>query len=271
MTTPKDKTKSIEQEALVIVNSIKYNRYGCNKDKEDTRDFQYTPPKDITLEHKFTLCEKMPPILNQGKLGSCTANGICNAIRYCEMVEGIDSCKPRSRLFIYYNERDMEGNVNEDLGAQIRDGMKSINTQGACYEETWPYDITQFCEKPTPSCYKEGKEHRAIKYERITQDITHIKHAIQSGFPVVFGFVVFESMERKTVTMSGIIPYPGEGSKQIGGHCVVCCGWDDSRKLFTIMNSWGTKWGNKGYGYLSYDYLSNPDLANDFWKITFVK
>lgn len=263
-------TKSIDQEEFLIIDPIKYNRYGCNNDCKDKRDFQYTPQKEICLERIFTLCKKMPPILNQGKLGSCAINSICNVIRYCEMIEDKDYSKQLSSLFVYYNVRNMEGNVNEDSGAQIRNVLKSINTHGACYEKTWPNNITQFAEKPTPSCYKEGKDHRTIRYERITQDITHIKYAIQSGFPVVFGLSVFESIEQKSVIKFGIIPFPLNGSKKIGNHCAICCGWDDSRRLFTIMNSWGTNWGDNGYGYISYDYLSNPNFARDFWKINFI-
>lgn len=271
MTDTSSDVPSIEKEELIIVPPFEYNRYGWIKDKEDDRDLQFTPSKEITIQRDFSLRDKMPPVLNQGKLGSCTANGICNAIRFCEIAEDIDGHKPRSRLFVYYNERAMEGNVNEDSGAQIRDGIKSINKQGACFEETWPYDITQFTEKPTPNCYKEAKKHRTLKYERVSHSIDDIKAAIQSGFPVVFGFVVYDSIEKPTVARSGIIPMPSGSDEQIGGHCIICCGWDDTRRLFEIQNSWGTEWGNEGYGYMSYDYLADPELASDFWKITFVQ
>jgi C1A family cysteine protease len=275
---------------FVIVPKMSYNKYGWKKDKIDERDRMFSVSFDGVLPRSFSLREQMPPVLNQGKLGSCTANGICNAILYCEMKEKIDQTeqteqtepgstsdstaftyKPRSRLFLYYNERDMEGNVNEDSGAQIRDGIKSVNTTGVCFEDSWPYDITQFTEKPPANCYKEAKQHRVLKYERVNQSVEDIKHAIYSGFPIVFGFVVYDSIQKPSVSRSGIIPLPMNNNEKLGGHCVICCGWDDNRRLFEIMNSWGIEWGREGFGYMSYDYLSNPELSSDFWKISFVK
>jgi len=165
----------------------------------------------------------------------------------------------------------MEGTVEEDKGARIRNGIKSINKLGACFEKTWPYDIIQFTERPSKEAYMEAKAHRALKYHRVDQTEQSLKQAINTGFPVIFGFVVYNSINKETVTRSGIIPIPMSKDAQIGGHCVLLCGWNDSQRLFQIQNSWGENWGVQGFGYMSYDYLLNPELADDFWLVTFVK
>ena len=261
----------IEDEDLVVVDHIQFNRHGWKRDNSDERDFKFEP-QDKQLPRNFSLKDQMPPVLDQGKLGSCTANGICNAILKCEMVENIDDLKPRSRLFVYYNERASEGNVTEDSGAQIRDGIKTINKLGACFEEKWPYDIGKFAVEPPKEAYVEAKKHRSLKYHRVNQTEKDIKHALYTGFPIVFGFTVFESIQRPTVSRSGIIPLPMTNEKEIGGHCVVLTGWNDAQRLFQIQNSWGEKWGSPfGYGWLSYDYILNPNFASDFWLITLVK
>lgn len=270
MTYKNDEISSIEDEGFVIIQPIQYNRYGWNKDNDDTRDIHFIPSDNIVFNRKFSLRKNMPPVLNQGKLGSCTSSSICNAISFCEIINNKNTYRPKSILFNYYNQREMNGYINEDLGASIRNSIKSINKHGVCFEETWPYDITQFTEKPPPNCYKEARNHKIVKYERISPNINDIKSAIISGFPVIFGFIVFDSIEKPTTTRSGIIPIPSSNSKKLGGHCVLCCGWDDSRRLFEIMNSWGTEWGNNGYGWISYDYIINSKLSSDFWKITLV-
>ena len=254
-----------------VVEPVSYKRHGWKKDKPDTRDYKFASKKNTSLPRIYTLRDSMPPVLDQGQLGSCTANGIANSLVFCEMKENIDNNKPRSRLFIYYNERDMEGEINSDAGGQIRDGVKSVNTVGACFEETWPYDIKLFTEKPPQTAYDEASRHVSVKYEAVNQTENDLKTALQSGYPVVFGFSVFQSIESPDVKQTGVIPLPKVGDSSIGGHCVLLTGWDDSKRLFQIQNSWGTDWGDKGFGYLSYDYVLNTTNASDFWLVSYTK
>jgi len=247
--------------------------YGWKKDDPDERDHRFEPNLDVGnhLPRTFSLRDKMPSVLSQGKLGSCTANGIANGLRFLEMTEGIDNNKPRSRLFIYYNERKAEGHIYEDSGAQIRDGIKSVNSIGACFEDTWPYDSSKFTDEPTPECYKEAKKHRTVKYRKVNQTVEDIKTALFSGYPIVFGFVVYESIENPQVKETGIIPMPRPGEKVMGGHCILLTGFNCNKRLFEIQNSWTTSWGDDGFGYMSYDYLTNPKLADDLWLITYTE
>jgi C1A family cysteine protease len=241
-------------------------RFGWIKGKTDPRDFKFVANINQTFPTSFSLRDKMPPVLNQGQLGSCTANAICISLQKLAMNEGIDE-RPRSRLFLYYNERDMEGNVSEDSGAQIRDGIKSINNQGVCFEETWKYDISKFTEKPTLNCYEEAKQHKAVQYRKVSQTEEDIKAALMTNEPVVFGFVVFESIRNRSVTTSGIVPYPKKDEQQVGGHAICLVGWDDKTRLFEFQNSWGPDWGKSGRGFLPYKYVLNSELADDFWLI----
>lgn len=228
---------------------------------------------ETPTERIFSLRETggLPSVLDQGELGSCTANGMANCLRVCEMREsGSDEVMMPSRLFVYYYSRELEGNVDTDSGAEIRDVVKVVNTRGACDELEWPYDISQFTVEPTEECREHAKAHRAVQYERVDQTLEALKTAIRTGFPVVFGFVVYESMETPEVGKTGVIPMPSGRDKAVGGHCVILTGWDDNKRLFQIMNSWSDKWGDSGFGYLSYDYILTDYLASDFWRITYV-
>jgi C1A family cysteine protease len=243
---------------------------GWKKDEIDPRDWEYLP---TTLENpeKFSLKKEMPLVLDQGNLGSCTSCGIANALRFCEIKEKLPNIA-RSRLFIYYNERAMEGTINKDSGAQIRDGIKSVRKQGSCSEELWPYDISKFEDKPPQDCYKAAKRHIVIKYERAQQNLEHLKACLSSDCcPIVIGFVVYDSIRTVEVMKTGVIPLPKEEDKVIGGHCILLTGYDDEKKLFELENSWSTSWGEEGYGSIPYDYVTNVELASDFWVIQFVK
>jgi C1A family cysteine protease len=175
-----------------------------------------------------------------------------------------------SRLFIYYNERVIEGTVSSDSGAQIRDGIKTVASQGVCPEPEWPYDITKFTSKPPAKAYKDAATDRAVSYQSLIQDLNQMKGCLASGYPFVFGFTVYESFESLAVANSGHAPMPAPSERAIGGHAVIAVGYDDSNQWFLVRNSWGRGWGLAGYFTLPYAYLIQSGLSSDFWTIRIV-
>jgi C1A family cysteine protease len=246
---------------------------GWIPDTPDFRDHYYSVP-DPVIERglpKFVdMRDKCPTtIYNQGQIGSCTANAIAAAIEFDRLKQGLQDWTP-SRLFIYYNERDIEGTINSDSGAMIRDGIKSINDKGAPTEDLWPYDVTRFTIQPSNDAYVEAKKHLALSYQRIDNDLVTMKGCLASGYPFVFGFSVYESMMSYDVASTGILNMPLPSEKLIGGHAVLACGFDDSTQRFTIRNSWGKEWGNGGYFTMPYEYLTNTNLCDDRWSVRIV-
>jgi C1A family cysteine protease len=241
--------------------------YGWVRDLPDARDLMYAAPRFAKgLPTSIDLRPKCPPVYDQGQLGSCTGNGIAGAIEFDRLKLGKKTFTP-SRLFIYYNERVMEGDVNQDNGAQIRDGIKSVATVGAPPEADWPYDIRKFADKPPEAAYKDAKLDLVSSYARVAQALSQMQGCLAEGYPFVFGFTVYESFESAKVAKTGIVPMPASGEKVVGGHCVVAVGYDDQKRAFIIRNSWGTGWGLKGYCLMPYEYLIRPNLADDFWTI----
>jgi C1A family cysteine protease len=251
------------------------HKLGWTPDVPDARDHQFMsaiPP--AKLPPKVDLRSKCPPVLDQGDLGSCTANAIANAHFYCQMNEPKKTTHndfPPSRLFIYYNERVMEGTVSSDSGAMIRDGFKSIAKIGVCPETEWPYHIAAFTKRPPSQCYTDALRHQALSYKRVFQTLSQMKGCLAQGFPFVFGFGVYESFESDEVANTGIVPMPTAQEQMLGGHAVLCVGYDDATRRFTTQNSWGEEWGDNGYFYIPYSYVSNPDLADDLWRVTLVE
>ena len=252
-------------------------KYGWVPDIPDMRDkYLRLVGKPFQVPRLIDLRPKAPPIIDQGDLGSCTANGIARAIEYELMREqeaGKEMSFLPSRLFIYYNERVMENDISEDAGAQIRDGIKSVNAVGACREELWPYVIEQFATQPPQSCYDNAKLHRAILYARVADNnIAQMKLCLASGYPVVFGVTVYDSFESDATAATGVVSLPNPMTESVqGGHCMLMEGYDDSKGWFIVANSWGVDWGDKGYCYVPYQYLANTNLASDFWTIKFVQ
>jgi C1A family cysteine protease len=252
---------------LSVRRPSRHGAYGWTRDLPDARDFAYAAPL-ISFPHglptSVDLRSKCPPVYDQGQLGSCTANGIGAAIEFDRRKQGSAEFTP-SRLFIYYNERVIEGTVTQDSGAQIRDGIKSVATLGAPPETDWPYDIAKFTIKPPARAYSDAKKDLVSSYSRVNQDLVQMQGCLADGYPFVFGFTVYESFESQKVAESGVVPMPSTGEKVVGGHCVVAVGYDGTTRHFIIRNSWGRGWGLKGYCMMPYEYLITPRLASDFW------
>jgi C1A family cysteine protease len=258
--------------------SRKVARFGWIPDLPDHRDHLFAAPPAILrkLPSKVNLTAKCPPVFDQGEIGSCTANAIGAAIDFDLMKQRLRGFLP-SRLFIYYNERVEQNTVNEDSGAMIRDGVKSVAHQGVCPETMWPYDPSPFppnphlAKKPTRPCYREALKHTAVRYQRISRNLSQMKGCLASGYPFVFGFTVYDSFESDEVAQSGEVPMPRLGEHVLGGHAVLAVGYDDRNDRFRMRNSWGNRWGIKGYFTMPYAYLLDENLSDDFWQITLVK
>jgi C1A family cysteine protease len=253
-------------------------RYNWVKDTVDHRDVKFKY-KAIRLMPSVDLRPQCPPVVNQGNLGSCTANALAGALGFLEMMEEAagqtgqaeefgSGFFPFSRLFIYWNERVIEGDTSEDNGAQLRDGITSLANTGACSELLWPYNTSVAFQTPTPTCFAQATLHKISSYQSLDgSDITALKTCLASGYPFVFGFQVFESFESETVATNGILPMPSLAEQCMGGHAVMCVGYSDMTRTFTVRNSWGSDWGDEGYFHMPYAYMTNSDLASDFWTL----
>ncbi|HEY2086390.1 MAG TPA: C1 family peptidase [Mycobacterium sp.] len=245
------------------------NAYGWIKDDHDPRDLTYAAPAPVIAQLPalvdLSTAPAMPPIWNQEQLGSCTAHGTLGCFLFAANKLGAGD-PMLSRLQLYYNTRAIEGTVGQDAGGQIRDAIKAT-TLGIAPESLWPYDIDKFTVQPPPEVVQAAAANVDVDYRRVPQDLTHMRACLAEGFPIDIGFTVFESFESPEVAATGVVPMPQRGEQIVGGHCVAVVGYDDAKGMFLVRNSWGTDWGINGHFLMPYTFLTDPDLASDFWTI----
>jgi C1A family cysteine protease len=255
-------------------------RYGWKPDLPDQRDFRLgsmLPPHELEpfIDHR----NECSPVEDQGDLGSCTANAIIGAMEFIE--KRTDKTPTNlSRLFVYYNEREMEGTIEEDSGAYIRDGVKSVNKVGVCTERMLPYHTPDFTKKPSEHAYTNAALHKITKYERL-EYLLEMKTVLAEGGVFVYGFTVYESFESDFTASTGVVKMP-INEEAIGGHAVLAVGYVNNEVLpqhfpnipsgsgggyIITRNSWGKRWGLKGYFLMPYDYVASRDLSDDLWAI----
>lgn len=258
-------------EARDLEIGIPLSRYNLNftPGKKDSRDFKFTFQSIEGLPPHFDLRQlaEWGSIYDQGQLGSCVSNSISASLRWIFMRENKGIFNP-SRLFIYYNGREIEGyDAAEDSGISIRGGFQSVGRNSVCGEDNWQYIEKNFSIKPPQGCYDAANTHNQFQYLGVAQNENIIKKCISDGYPISFGLILYDSFMSTTVARTGKVPVPDLTKDQrCGGHCVTITGYSDDSKCFTVLNSWSENWGDKGYCYIPYEYILNSQLASDFWS-----
>lgn len=244
--------------------SIGLNQFHWTTDKFDARDYKYQvsnkPSTGVVDLRNFCT-----PIEDQGSIGSCTAQATASAI---ELLNNRDKkYKDISRLFIYYYNRLAINRVNVDSGAYIRDSIKTVSKQGAPLESLWPYMVQRFKIKPNAIAINDALKRRVTLYERITSHEGCID-ALNNGFPVIIGFYVYSSFISRDVSKTGYMPYPDKNKESLlGGHAVLLVGYNNKQGIYIVRNSWGSRWGDKGYFYMPYKVIQDNSMSADFWVI----
>ena len=210
-----------------------------------------------------------PPVQDQGQQGSCTAHALAGAmgILRCRAVnDGLwqgGEYRP-SRAFIYYQERASEGATALDNGAVLFDGVAVVET-GVPDETAMPYSDLDYTTPPPASV---ERVHRVTNADPLALDLATILGTLAQGYPVVVGVQVHPSFEAAGDNGgAGDVPLPTAGEEALGGHAITLVGYDLARGVVRFRNSWGTSWGDGGYGTLAFGYVTDALLCDEAYAL----
>ena len=230
----------------------------------DQRDFKVKFSNIVKAPTIVDLSENCTPPKNQGAMGSCTAFSTVANMEFNEKKYNTNRANSIfSERFTYYATRvNVLGWTTADSGAYVRSAIQSVVKYGTCLATSLPY-TNDFSTAPSTANYTEARKYQAIKYARFTEktNINDIKANLSAGFPTITGFTCFSNIWN---AQKGVIPLPNK--QVIGGHAVILVGYDDQKQLFKFKNSWGSTWGDGGYGYLPYAYYTQGYMT-DIWSI----
>jgi len=250
-------------------------RYGWKPDKPDWRDHKFVPMVSRLPPQAFLSQSFLPSIGDQGEQGSCTGWSSAKACDYLRAASKQDLSLLMSPRFAYWNARVLEGTSGDDSGAEIRDVVKGIKKFGIASWAACPYDDKDWVTPPSREAFNEARSDVLKDYARIWGDGTvrlrQVKQAIVRGWPVIFGFTVYENFEAAEMARNGLMPMPYGGV--VGGHAVWIDGYQDDKVVLDqtgatrVFNSWSKDWGDGGHFWMPYAYLTHPGLCDDFWVL----
>ena len=188
--------------------------------------------------------------------GSCTAWSVAYALKSHqeELKRGWgvkNSAHQFSPSFVY---NQLCGGV--DNGIYISSAMSLIVSMGVCSLASFPYNDYDFTTQPTSPQRIEALEYKAISWNTIVGGDA-IKTRLAEGDGVVIGISVYPDFSLNNSNPIYDIKY----GPLIGYHAICLVGYDDSLQAYKFMNSWGSTYGNGGYGWISYDMLYDPDIS----------
>ena len=226
--------------------------------RSDAKRYAASTSRGKALPPKVDLRSFMTPVEDQGRLSSCVANAVAGAYEYLVKRHRGDDAYDVSRLFVYYNAREKSGDEKDDGGSVIAHAIDSLRSEGACSEQTWPYDPNRVNQKPNGQAYDEASQFLVEDMQLVPTTLDGWKGALADGYPIVFGVSLYDSFDKQKKKGLVPVPSPTESSRAShGGHSMLCVGYSDPDQVFIVRNSWGASWGDKGYCYIPYAYLMN--------------
>ena len=265
---------------------------GWLPDLPDFRDYDETHPKMSGFFNKKRMSSPTPiddsyliseehfsPVEDQENISSCTAHAGIGLMEYYQK-RTTGKFLNMSRLFLYKTTRNLMKQTGDE-GAYLRSTMQALVLFGCPPENYWEYDVTKYDDEPPAFTYSFAKEFQTLNYIHLdkppiqSSDLLYkVKLFLKFNLPMMFGFTVYRSSYPENL---GEIPYPSSNDSVTGGHAVIAMGYDDNKTInhpdgsqtkgaIKIRNSWGTAWGENGYGWLPYKYIESG-LTADWWTI----
>lgn len=232
------------------------NEYHFDIKHEEVKFNETYEPKEVK-EKSVSLKEYFTTVKNQGQIGACTVFAISSIYEYI-LKRSSDEETDLSESFVYYNVRHLDGKELEDTGSSFQDVIACIGEQGICTEALHPY-TRSLSDIPSDEAYLDGEKRRITKALNVNVALNDIKSAIQEGYPVAISLKIFDSFN----ATSGYVRRPTDEeieSADFAYHAMVVVGYSDDYKFFVVRNSWGEHFGDKGYCYIPYSYISDPEL-----------
>jgi hypothetical protein len=225
--------------------------------------------KQVDLRRNFSY------IKNQGQQGACLAFALSAVMEYTVKQKKSETAD-FSEAFLYYEARKKAGQENVDKGSFFIYAIETLRELGICSEQFMPYSEYDYTSIPSQRAYDNALPYRITIVNTVNQQLDDLRSALYNGYPIAFSAAIFSSFGNGA---NGVVPMPSKTETQncqYGGythsyHAMVIVGYNDDKQQFIVRNSWGDAFGENGYCYMPYDYITDDDLVHYACVITDLK
>ena len=240
-------------------------KFGALRDIHDVRDRLYRASRRAEpVPLQVDLRDWGGPIKDQGEEGSCTGHAFSSAREW--IARKYEKSSPiLSPQCLYAGELMADGSFPHDEGAMPRTGCQVLTAKGCCETALYPY-VAGTLTAPTAAQSQNALKYKTGAYHRIVT-LSDFLGCLADATPwlVTVGFTVYESFMSQQVEDTGIMPVPQPGEEQQGGHEVLCLGYDMTKQLALMQNSWGDGWGQRGYFWMPFRVIQSAET--DLWMV----
>lgn len=218
------------------------------------------------LESSVDLRKDFTPVKDQGEMGACTAFALVGIFEYI-LKKNRQPDIDLSEQFVYYNARKADGSSKVDVGSSMYGVVQTLMKDGVCLEHLFPYNPENLSQEPPVEAIEDAQQRKLVKAKSVCKKLDDIKSAVSEGYPVAISLKIFNSFNPQ----NGFVRIPTENEIQYeksGNHAMIICGYNDETHFFVVRNSWGKKFGDKGYCYIPYGYIENESLLNSACIVT---
>lgn len=257
----------LSENALSQTNQI--NNYGLKIPSQEYLDSlpkqEFIPGRPQSIGKFKDLSNWLPIPGNQGRQGSCVAWTLGYGLKtFQERVEEKNTSLIFSPAFVFNSLKGLSGGCDE--GIYFSDAFEFIKDNGVSEWQDMPYNDQDCNTNPSFSAKQNAKKYNIEDWKTIyasentpIPDIYSIKYEIFRGNPVgiavwldskIADFMDDETSGKKKFVWRNPL---NDTSKLHYYHALLCVGYDDDRKEFKVLNSYGPNSGNSGYIYISYE------------------
>lgn len=213
--------------------------------------------------------ETMPPVGNQGSLGSCTAWATTYAAKthegYMQKNWNISTKNYQFSPAYVYNQLNGGGTG----GISIASALNLLKNQGCDFLFYFSYSASDWTTQPNAESRGRASNYKTADWATLPRDVATIKGYIAQNKAVIIEVPIYDQFNN-----IGDGVYNNFTGTLRGYHAICLTGYDDNRQAFKFQNSWGANWGTwrnptnttkgKGYGWITYGVVNANFYYNSY-------